>query len=172
MARRNRSERARRVRIGAHEVVTYSYGDGEEALFLLNGGPGLPCDHLRDPLLRMVAAGYRVVTYDQLGCGASDKPRGAGLWTIARYAEEVETVRTELGLGRVHLLGYSWGGWLGIEYAVTFPEALKSVVLSNTCGDMSSPKAPRASRFFSRQSPQSTAGPGFASLAWGISAGG
>ncbi len=136
MARQQSSKRTQRVRIGAHEVVTYSHGEGKEVLFLLNGGPGLPCDYLRDPLLRMVDAGYRVVTYDQLGCGASDKPRDPRLWTIARYVQEVETVRLALGLERIHLLGHSWGGWLGIEYAVTHPAALKSLILSNTCGDM------------------------------------
>ena len=126
-----------RVRVDGYEVVTYSYGDSRsEVLFLLNGGPGLPCDYLREPLLRLVAAGYRVVTYDQLGCGKSDRPTDPALWTIARYVEEVEAVRKALGLGRVHLLGHSWGGWLGIEYALTYLGALKSFVLSDTCGDM------------------------------------
>ncbi|HTO82741.1 MAG TPA: proline iminopeptidase-family hydrolase [Methylomirabilota bacterium] len=126
----------RKVKIGKHKVVTYSYGDGKEILFLLNGGPGLPCNYLRDPLLRMVDAGYRVVTYDQLGTGASDYPKDASLWTIGRYVEEVETVRNALDLGKIHLLGHSWGGWLSIEYAVTHVKALKSLVLSSTCADM------------------------------------
>ena len=126
----------RRVRVGPHHVVTYSYGEGKEVLFLLNGGPGLPCDYLREPMLRMAGEGYRVVTYDQLGCGASDAPSDKGLWTIRRYVEEVETVRQALGLGKIHLLGHSWGGWLAIEYALTHIGALKSLVLSDTCGDM------------------------------------
>ena len=110
-----------KVRVDGHEVVTYSYGDGHaEVLFLLNGGPGLACDYLREPLLRMVGEGYRVVTYDQLGTGKSDQPTDPALWTIERYVEEVEAVRKALGLGRVHLLGHSWGGWLGIEYALTY----------------------------------------------------
>lgn len=126
----------KRVRIGAHQVATYSYGEGDQVLFLLNGGPGLPCNYLREPMLRMVGEGWRVVTYDQLGCGDSDAPTDKSLWTIGRYAEEVETVREALGLGRIHLLGHSWGGWLAIEYAVTYGKALKSLVLSDTCGDM------------------------------------
>ena len=125
-----------RIKVHGHEVVTYSYGTGSDVLFLLNGGPGLPCDYLRDPMLRMVEAGYRVVTYDQLGCGASDQPKDKSLWTIGRYVDEVETVRTALGLGKIHLLGHSWGGWLGIEYALTHLGALKTLTLSNTCGDM------------------------------------
>ncbi|MEX1109809.1 MAG: proline iminopeptidase-family hydrolase [Dongiaceae bacterium] len=129
-------DESHRIAVHGHEVVTYSYGSGDEVLFLLNGGPGLPCNYLRDPMLRMVEAGYRVVTYDQLGCGASDKPKDKSLWTIARYVEEVETVRTALGLGPVHLLGHSWGGWLGIEYALTHLGGLKTLTLSNTCGDV------------------------------------
>lgn len=129
-------DRSRRIKIDDHEVVTYEYGDGEEVLFLLNGGPGLPCNYLRDPLLRMVSESLRVVTYDQLGCGASDKPKDKSLWTIKRYVEEVEAVRQALGLGQLHLLGHSWGGWLAIEYALTYLDSIKSLVLSNTCGDM------------------------------------
>ena len=83
----------RKVKIGRYNVVTYSYGRGDEVLFLLNGGPGLPCNYLREPLMPLVEAGYRVVTYDQLGTGASDKPTDKSLWNIARYVEEVETVR-------------------------------------------------------------------------------
>jgi proline iminopeptidase len=124
------------VQIGKYRVVTYSYGSGDNVVFLLNGGPGLPCNYLREPMLRLLEDGYRVVIHDQLGCGASDRPKDPALWTISRYVEEVETVRQSLGLGRVHLLGHSWGGWLSIEYALTHAEALKSLVLSNTCADM------------------------------------
>ena len=81
---KKRKADTRKVKIGRHKVVTYSYGDSEETLFLLNGGPGIPCDYLRDPLLPLVEAGYRVVTYDQLGTGASDKPKDKSLWTIGR----------------------------------------------------------------------------------------
>jgi proline iminopeptidase len=129
-------DRSRRVKIDGYEVVTYEYGQGDEVLFLLNGGPGLPCNYLRDPLVRMVEEGYRVVTYDQLGCGASDKPKDKSLWTIARYVEEVETMRKALDLGKIHLLGHSWGGWLSIEYALTHLDSLQSLILCNTCGDM------------------------------------
>ena len=106
-------------------------------LFLLNGGPGLPCERTSpDPLVAMVAKGYRVVTYDQLAAGQSDRPRDKSLWSIARYVEEVEKVRRAMGLRRVHLLGHSWGGWLAIDYALKYQKNLRSLVLSNTCGDM------------------------------------
>ncbi len=80
--------------------------------------------------------GYRVVAFDQLGCGASDQPEDPAFWSITRYVEETETVRRALGLGKVHLLGHSWGGWLAIEYALTYPEALKTLILEDTAADL------------------------------------
>ena len=136
MAILRQPDETRRVLVDGHEVTTYSYGSGAEVVFLLNGGPGLPCDYLRDPHLPLVERGYRVVTYDQLGCGASDKPDDPGLWTIERYVEEVETVRRALDLGEIHLLGHSWGGWLAIDYGIAYPHNLRTAILENTCADM------------------------------------
>jgi proline iminopeptidase len=129
-------DETRRVEVDGYTVVTYSWGQGDEVVFLLNGGPGLPCRYLVEPHLRLVDAGYRVVSYDQLGTGSSDRPDDPRLWTIQRHAREVETVRTTLGLGRINLIGHSWGGWLGIEYAVTYPDALKRFVIANSAGDI------------------------------------
>ena len=124
------------VQVDGYKVVTYSYGTGDNVLFLLNGGPGLPCDYLRDPHIPLANEGYRVIAFDQLGCGNSDRPEDSALWCISRYVEEVETVRKALDLDHVHLLGQSWGGWLSIEYALTYPNAIRSLILANTCGDL------------------------------------
>ena len=124
------------VQVDGYKVVTYSYGTGDNVLLLLNGGPGLPCDYLRDPHIPLANEGYRIVAFDQLGCGNSDRPEDPALWNISRYVEEVETVRKALDLDHVHLLGQSWGGWLSIEYALTYPNAIRSLILANTCGDL------------------------------------
>ncbi len=118
------------------EVMTYSFGTGDEVLFLVNGGPGLPCDYLRDGHSHLADKGWRVVTWDQLGTGRSDRPGDTALWTIERYAREMEQVRNGLGLGQVHVLGQSWGGFLAIEHALTFPDGIKSLTLSNTVADV------------------------------------
>ena len=124
------------IKVDGYNIVSYSYGNGENVLFLLNGGPGLPCDYLRDPHIHLVEEGYRIVAFDQLGCGNSDRPEDVRLWNITRYVEEVETVRKELGIVNFHLLGQSWGGWLSIEYALTYPDEIRSLILANTCGDL------------------------------------
>lgn len=124
------------VTVDGYTVKTYSFGRGDNVVLCANGGPGLPCDYLRDSHSCLAAKGYRVVAWDQLGTGASDRPTNPALWTITRYVEETETVRKALDLGKVHLLGQSWGGWLGIEYALTYPGSLKSLILENTAGDI------------------------------------
>ena len=124
------------VDVGGHRVRVYSYGSGDEVLFLLNGGPGLPCDYLREPHLPLVDHGYRVVVHDQLGTGQSDHPDDPGLWTLARYVDEVEAVLDALHLTRVHFLGHSWGGWCGIDYALKYPDRIASMILADTCADI------------------------------------
>ena len=116
---------ASRSRSTASRSSPIAFGTGDETVFCLNGGPGLPCDYLREAHSCLVDQGYRVVAFDQLGTGASDRPTDPALWTIGRYVEETETVRKALGLGKVHMLGHSWGGWLGIDYALTYPENLQ-----------------------------------------------
>ncbi|WP_413206510.1 proline iminopeptidase-family hydrolase [Rhodospirillum sp. A1_3_36] len=124
------------VEVDGFAVQAYGFGEGDEVVLCLNGGPGLPCDYLREAHSCLRDKGYQVVAFDQLGTGASDRPEDPTLWTIERYVEEVETLRLALGLGRVHLLGHSWGGWLGIDYALTHPEALRTLILENTVADM------------------------------------
>jgi proline iminopeptidase len=124
------------ITVDGYRIVAYSFGKGPETVLCLNGGPGLPCDYLREAHSCLIDQGYRVVAFDQLGTGASDRPTDVSLWNITRYVAEVETVRKTLGLGKVHLLGHSWGGWLSIEYAVTHPENLKTLILEDTNADM------------------------------------
>lgn len=125
-----------RIAVDGYEVVAYSYGTGDNVLLCLNGGPGLPCDYLRDAHAWLKDSGLRIVAFDQLGTGKSDRPDDPSLWTIGRYVEEVETVRQALGLDKVHLLGHSWGGWLAIEYAILYPQVLNSLILANTVADI------------------------------------
>ncbi len=125
-----------RIPVAGHGVVADSFGEGPEPLLCLNGGPGLPCDYLRDSHSWLADKGYRVVAYDQLGTGRSDRPADRSLWTVPRYAEEVETVRRALGIDGFHLLGQSWGTFLAIEYALAYPGHIKTLILDDGAGDI------------------------------------
>jgi proline iminopeptidase len=113
--------------------VWYRSAGGGEALPLLtlHGGPGMPSDYLMP--LESLGDERSVIFYDQLGCGESDKPDDASLWHLERFVEELRRVREFLGLERFHLLGHSWGSMLGVEYALTRPPGLVSLLLAGPC---------------------------------------
>jgi proline iminopeptidase len=115
------------VDVGPGRIWYESVGAGT-TLLMLHGGPGGPSDYLL-PLTVMADEGFRVVRYDQLGSHRSDKPDDLSLWEVSRFVAEVETVRQALDLGRVHLLGQSWGSFLALEYALHHQEHLKSLIL-------------------------------------------
>ena len=96
-----------RVRVGAYTVTAFSEGEGDDVILVVHGGPGVPSNYVRDAHLCYAAQGYRVVSWDQLGCGESDRPDDDALWTVERYVDEMETVRGTLGLGRVAVVGNS-----------------------------------------------------------------
>jgi proline iminopeptidase len=111
---------------------------GEDApgipLLVLHGGPGIPHDYLEP--LEALGRERPVVFYDQLGCGASDRPDDLSLYTLPRFVEELAVVRGELGLGRMHLLGQSWGAMLAVEYYLeSRQQGIASLVLSGPCLD-------------------------------------
>ncbi|RJG14871.1 proline iminopeptidase-family hydrolase [Massilia cavernae] len=123
-----------------HQVVTYRYGpapsQAAQVLVCVNGGPGLPCDYLRESHKVLANDDWCIVFYDQLGCGASDRPRDNALWTLERYVAELEQIRAQLGIERFHLLGHSWGTWLGTEYCLTFPQRVLSYVAADGAADI------------------------------------
>ncbi len=100
------------------------------ALLCLHGGPGSTHNYF-EPLEQLASNGRRVVVYDQLGCGESDRPDDTELWTLELFLDEVGTVRDALRLERVHLLGSSWGSMLAIEYALLRPAGLVSLTLNS-----------------------------------------
>jgi L-proline amide hydrolase len=111
-------------------------GDGEEPgklpLVCLHGGPGALHDYL-EPLGELAATGRRVLFYDQIGCGRSwTESKPPDFWTVDLFVSEVQAVRAALGLAHIHLFGSSWGGMLAMEYALTKPSGLASLVLSSS----------------------------------------
>jgi proline iminopeptidase len=102
-------------------------------VLLLHGGPGATHEYLEAFDSYFPGAGIEYYYYDQLGSAYSDQPDDADLWDTARFVEEVEQVRQALGLTRdnFYLYGHSWGGILGIEYALQYQEHLKGLIISN-----------------------------------------
>jgi pimeloyl-ACP methyl ester carboxylesterase len=114
-----------------YRVVGDPEPPGRLPLLVLHGGPGSAHDAL-EGLGALSGQCRRVVFYDQLGSGESDRPDDPSLWTVETFVDQLHSVREGLGLGETHLLGSSWGGMLALEYALTQPEGLASLVLNST----------------------------------------
>src|SRR3569832_1217903 len=106
-------------------------GHGGIPVLTLHGGPGFPHFYFECFEDFLPQAGISYWNYDQLGCGYSDQPKDASLWTIARFTTEVEGVRAVLGLDRMVLLGYSWGVLQCHEYTLKILNRLAVMVVSN-----------------------------------------
>jgi proline-specific peptidase len=106
--------------------------EGRAPLLCLHGGPGANWLHVKP--YEVLADERQVVFYDQLGAGNSvvSKPHDWSMWTPELYVEEVDAVRDALGLERVHILGHSWGGMLGMQYASGRPDGLVSLVVQSS----------------------------------------
>jgi proline iminopeptidase len=131
--------------LGTFNVWTKRIGNNPGLkVLLLHGGPGATHDYFEAFDSFLPAAGVEYYYYDQLGSGRSDNPADSSMWDLNRFIDEVEQVRTALGLGPDNfvLLGHSWGGILAMEYALKHGEELKGLVISNM---MSS--APAYSRY-------------------------
>jgi proline iminopeptidase len=102
-------------------------------LLLLHGGPAATHEYFECFEKFLPREGIEFIYYDQLGSAYSDQPEDADLWTAERFVEEVEQVRTSLGLNsdNFYLLGHSWGGVLATEYALKYQEHLKGLIISN-----------------------------------------
>jgi L-proline amide hydrolase len=107
--------------------------DAPAPLVVLHGGPGASHDYLLS--IADLADGRAVIHYDQVGNGRSTHypERGADFWTVDLFVRELHNLVDALGIAdRHHVLGQSWGGFLGQEYALTQPSGLRALVLADT----------------------------------------
>jgi proline-specific peptidase len=109
--------------------------DGRLPIVILHGGPGATHQYL-EPLRSLAASGRRVIFYDQIGCGRSDRPPDSAFYTVQTFVDELDAVREQLGLARCHILGQSWGGMLAMEYALTQPQGLASMIVADSPASM------------------------------------
>ncbi len=104
-------------------------GDGEETIVLING----LADDLESWVLQMddfLAAGYQVLRFDNRGIGASSKP--AGPYSSRMLADDAKALVDTLGVTDFHLMGVSMGGMIAQEYALGYPQDLRSVTFGCT----------------------------------------
>lgn len=135
------ASREGRARFGAYETwyrISGDLGTGKTPIVILHGGPGVAHNYV-DSYKLLAKQGRAVIHYDQLGCGNSTllPDKGADFWTPQLFIDELENLVDHLGIRPAfHVLGQSWGGMLGAEYAVTRPKGLRSLTIANSPASM------------------------------------
>ena len=118
--------------VDANGVMIYYkiFGRGEP-LMIVHGGPGASHDYFL-PYLLPLAWHNKLIFIDERGSGRSQKLEDPSGYTIENMVEDVEAVRQALGLGKISLLGHSYGGTLTQAYALKYQRNLSHLILGST----------------------------------------
>ena len=119
---------------GKFKVWTKRFGTNPRIkILLLHGGPAMTHEYMECFETFFQREGFEFYEYDQLGSYYSDQPNDSTLWTTERFVEEVEQVRQAIGAdsSNFYVLGNSWGGILGMEYALKYQRHMKGLLVSN-----------------------------------------
>jgi len=118
--------------VDANGVLIYYKIIGRGApLMIVHGGPGASHDYFL-PYLLPLARTNKVVFIDERGSGRSEKLEDASKYTVENMADDVEAVRKALNLGKINLLGHSYGGVLAQAYALKYQKNLSHLILGGT----------------------------------------
>jgi proline iminopeptidase len=118
--------------VDANGVLIYYTAIGKgEPLLVVHGGPGASHDYFL-PYLLPLARTNHLIFIDERGSGRSEKLQNAHDYTVENMVEDVEAVRQALHLGKVNLLGHSYGGVLAQAYALKYQKNLNHLILGST----------------------------------------
>jgi proline iminopeptidase len=118
--------------VEVNNIMIYyqAIGNGDP-LLIVHGGPGASHDYFL-PYLLPLMKNNRLIFIDERGSGRSQKLDDPSGYTVGNMVEDVEAVRQALGLGKISLLGHSFGGVLAQAYALKYQENLSHLILCST----------------------------------------
>ena len=112
-------------KVGDIKIYYEVHGDGEPLVMISGCGTDLSAWANQVPALSLK---YHVITFDNRGTGRSDKPDVP--YTMQTMAADVAGLLDSIGIGAAHILGYSMGGVIAQEFALTYPERTLTLILS------------------------------------------
>jgi pimeloyl-ACP methyl ester carboxylesterase len=112
-----------------HKIYARDYAGEEPAIILMHGFPDN--HHLYDRVVPYLAGRHRLVTFDFLGWGASDKPAGYP-YTASNQEGDLDAVIRHLGLEQVVPVAHDASGPPAIDWARHHPEKVAALVLLNS----------------------------------------
>jgi proline iminopeptidase len=112
-------------------IIYYAIIGTGPPLVLLHGGPGATHEYFL-PYLLPLARHRRLVLIDERGCGRSQQLEDHAQYNLATLANDIESVRVALDLGKIDLLGHSFGGILAQAVAIDHPAGIRRLILAGT----------------------------------------
>jgi 3-oxoadipate enol-lactonase len=111
------------------DIITYyeEAGTGQPLVLIMGLGGDLQGWALQVPEL---AKHFRVIVFDNRGAGRSSAPDRP--YSIKQMAGDVAALLDQLGIAKAHILGFSMGGYVAQEFAVTYPERVEKLILLAT----------------------------------------
>jgi pimeloyl-ACP methyl ester carboxylesterase len=106
-------------------------GPDDQALLVIHGGPDWDHSYLRDPLYKLAGA-YRVVMADMRGCGRSTTGLAPGEHTPDNVVRDFVALLDVLGLPRVDVLGFSYGGIIAQRLTLTHPGRVRKLIVASS----------------------------------------
>lgn len=103
-------------------------GSGQP-LLLLHGAYGSAEGLLDTPFGKSMVDRFRVIAPDSLGHGSSDAPADPARYLARQRADQVAAVLDAAGIDRLHVCGYSMGGWMASAVATFHPDRLLSLTI-------------------------------------------
>ena len=118
------------VLVNGKQIWVEEEGNGQP-LILLPGGPA--ASHLTfHPYFSALADRYRIIYYDYFGRGRSGRPDSYTTITFEKDVEDLEGLRIALGLDKINVYGFSYGGMVAQAYALKYGAQVNRLILANT----------------------------------------
>jgi proline iminopeptidase len=113
---------------GGVQLYYRVYGGGPDTALVISGGPGLSLTYL-DRDLAPLAHGRTVIFYDARGAGRSQLLADPAQMGIQQHVADVEAVRQHFGIGKLAIIGHSWGAMVAPMYAAHYPGNVDRLVM-------------------------------------------
>ncbi len=112
------------IDVGGGKIWTCINGnDSNPAILLCNGGPGC-CDYLA-PVSQMLEKDYRVIRFEQRGCGRSICD---GKYDLETTINDIEKIKTYYNVSKWIVGGHSWGANLALVYALKYSDCVDAIL--------------------------------------------
>jgi proline iminopeptidase len=113
------------------ELFYVEAGQGRVPCLVMHGGLGIGDHSILHPWLDPLGDVMRLIYYDHRGNGRSGRPPSQSI-TFEQLCSDADALRDYLGFEEVAVLGYSFGGFIALEYALRYPEHLSHLILLDT----------------------------------------